>query len=96
MDHSLAMWNHTHQFFHQSNFVLTPDAQVLSRSLNTLMGGDPNLIYLIIGELQLSIPGVRAILGLAFLERFYSVFDTDNHRVGLAPTPSTYSISNSN
>ena len=38
--------------------------------------------------------GLDFINGYTFLERFYSVFDTTNNRVGLATTSSTDSTSN--
>ena len=83
-------------FFHQFNFTLTPDAQILSRRLNTIVGGDANKFYLLVGEVNESnTPGVGFVLGMAFLERFYSVFDTGNRRVGLAQTSFTNAIVNS-
>jgi cathepsin E len=41
-----------------------------------------------------NIPGVNFICGMSFLERFYSVFDTENGRVGLATTPFTNATTN--
>lgn len=40
--------------------------------------------------------GLDFINGYAFLERFYSVYDTTNQRVGLAPTENTFSVINYN
>lgn len=39
-------------------------------------------------------PGLNFINGYVFLERFYSVFDTTNQRVGFATTPNTISTAN--
>ncbi len=73
-----------------STFKLTPNAQIWPRALNTiLVGGDTNSTYLVIQDLGRSFPGVGFICGMTFLERFYSVFDTGNGRVGLASTPFT-------
>jgi hypothetical protein len=62
------------------------------------MGGIAGKIYLIISNFGDINPGIPIpgsfVLGMAFLERFYSVYDTGNQRVGLAKTPFTYAISN--
>ena len=52
------------------------------------MGGIANQIYLIVHSLDTISGGDRFsfIIGLTALERFYSVFDTDNKQVGLAKT----------
>ncbi|KDR84345.1 hypothetical protein GALMADRAFT_708895 [Galerina marginata CBS 339.88] len=76
-------------------FEMTPDAQLWPRVLNTLIGGSASAIYLIVGDLGIpSGSGLDFINGYGFLERFYSVFDTDNKRVGLATTSYTYSVVN--
>ena len=68
--------------------------QVLPQ-LNTAIGGDPNSIYLVIGDIGTRTgAGLDFINGQTFLERFYSVFDTTNSRVGIANTPFTRSTQN--
>ncbi|KAJ3554984.1 hypothetical protein NM688_g2822 [Phlebia brevispora] len=78
-----------------TEFVLTPNAQIWPRSLNAAIGGSPGNIYLILQDIgSPSGAGFDFINGQVFLERFYSVFDTANSRVGIATTPLTYSVVN--
>ncbi|KAJ6489065.1 aspartic peptidase domain-containing protein [Mycena sanguinolenta] len=71
-------------------YSLTPNAQIWPRSLNSQIGGARNSIYLIISDLGTSSgEGFDFINGYAFLERFYSVYDADNRRIGLATTSFT-------
>ncbi|KAF8621890.1 hypothetical protein AX15_007443 [Amanita polypyramis BW_CC] len=78
-----------------NTFTLTPNAQIWPRSLNSAIGGDPSSIYLVVADLQTrSGAGLDFINGYTFLERFYSVYDTANQRVGLATTPFTEATSN--
>ena len=83
-------------FFHlQTTFELTANAQLWPRSLNTNIGGTAGRIYLIVNDLgSNSGEGLDFINGQTFLERFYSVFDTANRRVGLATTPFTTATTN--
>ncbi|KAF8236774.1 aspartic peptidase A1 [Tricholoma matsutake] len=84
-------------FFHINGvtYELTANAQLWPRSLNTLIGGTSGSIYLIVANLGTPTgQGLDFINGYAFLERFYSVFDTAGHRVGLATTPYTYATTN--
>jgi len=76
-------------------FEWTPNAQIWPRNLNSVIGGTAGSFYLVV--LDLGTPsgsGLDFILGQAFLERFYSVYDTGNHRVGLAKTKYTDATTN--
>ncbi|PPQ71025.1 hypothetical protein CVT26_011490 [Gymnopilus dilepis] len=78
-----------------TTFELTANAQIWPRALNTDIGGSSSKIYLITADLgSNSGEGLDFINGQSFLERFYSVFDTANKRVGLATTPFTTATSN--
>jgi len=77
-----------------STFELTPNAQIWPRKLNSAINGDPNAVYLIVQDIGQMYPGVDFICGMAFLERYYSVFDTGNRRVGFARTPFTNATTN--
>jgi len=78
-----------------TTFELTANAQIWPRSLNADIGGVAGRIYLIVADLgSPSGEGLDFINGFAFLERFYSVFDTANKRVGLATTSFTKATSN--
>nr|1WKR_A Chain A, Polyporopepsin [Irpex lacteus] len=76
-------------------FELTANAQIWPRNLNTAIGGSASSVYLIVGDLGSdSGEGLDFINGLTFLERFYSVYDTTNKRLGLATTSFTTATSN--
>ncbi|KAF9473456.1 aspartic protease [Pholiota conissans] len=78
-----------------TTFELTANAQLWPRTLNTDIGGVRNDIYLIVNDLGTpSGEGFDFVNGFAFLERFYSVFDTANDRVGFATTPFTTATTN--
>lgn len=78
-----------------TTFELTANAQIWPRSLNTAIGGTAGNVYLIVGDLGTnSGEGLDFINGFTFLERFYSVFDTANRRVGLATTSFTHATTN--
>ncbi|KZP03468.1 aspartic peptidase A1 [Athelia psychrophila] len=78
-----------------STFELTANAQIFPRSLNSVYGGSADGIYLIAADIGTSSgSGLDFINGYTFLERFYSVYDTGNQRVGLATTPFTTATSN--
>ncbi|KAF8902546.1 aspartic protease [Gymnopilus junonius] len=78
-----------------TTFELTANAQIWPRALNNDIGGTASKIYLITSDLgSNSGEGLDFINGQSFLERFYSVFDTANNRVGLATTPFTKATSN--
>ncbi|KAJ7069510.1 acid protease [Mycena amicta] len=74
---------------------LTPDAQIWPRSLNSTLGGDDDKIYLITADLgSTGGQGLDFIDGFGFLQRFYTVFDTTNSRVGFATTEFTDATTN--
>lgn len=76
-------------------FELTADAQAWPQHLNSAIGGDPDGIYLIVSSSgSPSGEGLDFINGQTFLQRFYSVYDTGNQRVGLSQTVHTYDIVN--
>ncbi|KIK55675.1 hypothetical protein GYMLUDRAFT_263999 [Collybiopsis luxurians FD-317 M1] len=78
-----------------TTFSLTPNAQIFPRSLNVAIGGNANNIYLIVGNLgPVGEEPFNFVNGYAFLERFYSVYDTGNNRVGIATTPFTKATTN--
>ncbi|KLO10446.1 aspartic peptidase A1 [Schizopora paradoxa] len=78
-----------------TTFELTANAQIWPRALNTNIGGAADGIYLIVGSTgSPSGSGLDFINGMTFLERFYSVFDTANKRVGIANTPFTDATTN--
>ncbi|KAG8221343.1 acid protease [Butyriboletus roseoflavus] len=78
-----------------TSYDLSPNAQIWPRSLNTAIGGSSSSIYLIVGDLgSLSGSGFDFINGYAFLERYYSIFDTTNGQVGFASTAYTYATTN--
>jgi hypothetical protein len=71
-------------------YELTPNAQIWPRALNTVLGGEQGKIYLVTSDLgSQSGSGLDFINGFVWLQRFYSVFDTNNAQVGLATTPYT-------
>ncbi|KAJ3856525.1 family A1 protease [Lentinula lateritia] len=77
-----------------TEFSLTPNAQIWPRSLNTDIGGRASSIYLVVADLGADEAGFDFIDGYVFLERFYSVFDTTNSRVGFATTSFTTATTN--
>ncbi|KAJ7209415.1 aspartic peptidase domain-containing protein, partial [Mycena rebaudengoi] len=69
-------------------YEFPPSAQVWPPALNAAIGGHPDMLYLVVASLQTPTPGF--INGFFHTSsRFYSVFDTSTHRVGLANTPHT-------
>jgi len=78
-----------------TTFALTPDAQLWPVGLNGDIGGESGVLYLVVNDLgSPSGEGLDFINGQTFLERFYSVFDTGNNRVGLATTSFTTEVIN--
>ncbi|KAG1843018.1 aspartic peptidase domain-containing protein [Suillus subalutaceus] len=82
-------------FFRPNTYTLTPNAQIWPRSLNTYIGGSSNAIYLIVTDIGTASGSVSDFVnGYTFLERFYSVYDTTNSRVGFAKTSYTDATTN--
>lgn len=78
-----------------TTFELTANAQIWPRALNTFIGGTAGNIYLIVNSIGSPTgEGFDFINGYTFLERFYSVFDSGNRRVGFATTLFTTATSN--
>ncbi|KAJ4482386.1 putative aspartic protease [Lentinula aciculospora] len=78
-----------------TTFEFTANAQIWPRSMNSVLGGDDDSIYLIVSDLGSdSGSGLDFINGFGWLQRFYSVFDTTNSRVGIATTPNTNAETN--
>ncbi|KAG5645987.1 hypothetical protein DXG03_004588 [Asterophora parasitica] len=71
-------------------YEFAPNAQIWPRKLNDTIGGEEDKIYLIVADMgRPSGDGLDFINGFVFLQRFYTVFDTTNSRVGLARTKYT-------
>ncbi|KAF7977774.1 hypothetical protein HWV62_2659 [Athelia sp. TMB] len=78
-----------------TTYSLSANAQIWPRALNSTLGGDASKIYLVAADLGSDIgQGLDFINGFAFLQRFYSVFDTGNKQVGLATTEYTDATTN--
>ncbi|KAG2355661.1 aspartic peptidase A1 [Suillus spraguei] len=79
----------------EQTYSLTRNAQIWPRSLNSKVDGADNDIYLIVKRLPTRTgAGLDFINGYVFLQRFYTVFDTKNSRIGFAETRSTYATTN--
>lgn len=81
--------------FGGTGYTLTPNAQIWPRSMNSVIGdtsGNSDNIYLIVADIGSETFGF--VIGYTFLERFYSIFDTTNKRIGFATTAYTESTSN--
>ncbi|KAG6845568.1 hypothetical protein H0H87_007247 [Tephrocybe sp. NHM501043] len=77
------------------NFELTPNAQLWPRVLNSAIGGTADALYLIVSDIGTnSGSGLDFINGYTFLERYYTVYDTENQQVGFATTAHTFSTTN--
>lgn len=63
--------------------------------LNTAIGGVDGAIYLVVADIgSNSGSGLDFINGYTFLERYYTVYDTDANTVSFAETPYTFATSN--
>ncbi|KAG2067654.1 aspartic peptidase A1 [Suillus decipiens] len=68
-------------------FRLVPNAQIWPRSLNYRVNGGNNDIFLIVKALATPTgSGIDFVNGYPFLQRFYTVFDSDRGRLGFART----------
>ncbi|KAF8448755.1 acid protease [Boletus edulis BED1] len=68
-------------------FSLDVAAQLIPKDQNTAWGGDAKKRYGVVNFMgSRSGQGMDFIIGQKFLERYYSVFDTDSKRVGFART----------
>ncbi|KZT64992.1 family A1 protease [Daedalea quercina L-15889] len=78
-----------------TKYELTPDAQLWPRSLNEYIGGEAGEYYLVASDNgAVSGSGLDFINGMTWLERFYTVYDVGNSRVGFATTSHTHAVSN--
>ncbi|KAF9350685.1 hypothetical protein BGX26_011196 [Mortierella sp. AD094] len=66
-------------------FTLTPAQYLVPANQAANLGGTAGTTYSWIGSLGDNESGLAFILGQKFLENYYSVYDTTNNRVGLAP-----------
>ncbi|KAJ7079750.1 acid protease [Mycena belliarum] len=77
-------------------YELTKNAQLFPRSMNETIGA-PNgkicLIFADMGNINVG-DGLCFINGYTFLQRFYSVYDVSNERVGFATTEFTMATTN--
>ncbi|KAG2066793.1 acid protease [Suillus decipiens] len=79
----------------KETYSLTPNAQIWPRSLNSQIGGRKDIIYLIVSDFGApSGQGFDFVNGYPFLQRFYSVFDSSNSRIGFAKTSFTDATTN--
>ncbi|GJE94124.1 A1 family peptidase [Phanerochaete sordida] len=76
-------------------FSLSANGQIWPQALSTALGGDSDHVYLVVGDLgSESGEGFDFINGYMFMQRFYTVLDQDNSRVGFATTQYTDSTAN--
>ncbi|KAG2068253.1 acid protease [Suillus decipiens] len=90
---SLQQYDQLHDLqFHMRGriYKLVPNAQIWPRSLNYNINGGLNDIFLIVKALETPTgAGKDFVLGYVFLQRFFTVFDSDKRRVGFAKTAYT-------
>ncbi|KAG2365600.1 aspartic proteinase [Suillus spraguei] len=76
-------------------YSLNPNAQIWPRSLNNKIRGVENDIYLVVADIGTRTGvGYDFLNGYVFLQRFYTVLDTGNSRIGFAETPFTGATTN--
>ncbi|KAG7088152.1 hypothetical protein E1B28_012173 [Marasmius oreades] len=73
-----------------TTYEFIPNAQICPRAMNETIGGSADKIYLLFADMGQLTGGIDFIIGLAFLLRYYSEYDTTNKRVGFAETEFTY------
>ncbi|KAG2365294.1 aspartic peptidase domain-containing protein [Suillus spraguei] len=79
----------------KETYSLTPNAQIWPRSINAAINGADNAIYLVVKSLGTPTgQGIDFHNGYVFLQRFYTVLDTSNSRVGFAKTSFTDATTN--
>ena len=79
----------------QNTYEFTANAQIWPRALNSVIGGKDDAIYLIVADIGTpSGQGLDFINGYAFLERFYTVYDSGKGQIGFATTEYTDAESN--
>ncbi|KAG2358014.1 aspartic peptidase A1 [Suillus spraguei] len=79
----------------EKTYSLSPNAQIWPRSLNSQLRGTANGIYLVVKNLNKPTgSGDDFRLGYVFLQRFYSVFNTRDSRIGFATTAYTDATTN--
>ncbi|EKM57274.1 uncharacterized protein PHACADRAFT_208375 [Phanerochaete carnosa HHB-10118-sp] len=84
-------------FFHIGgmSFEFTKNAQIWPTSLNCAIGGDNSSVYLIVNDIgTLSGEGLDFINGYAFMQRFYTVYNSQNSTFGIATTSYTTADTN--
>ncbi|KAL1736213.1 aspartic peptidase domain-containing protein [Schizophyllum commune] len=73
-----------------NTYEFTANAQIWPRALNSVIGGKDDAIYLIVADIGTpSGQGLDFINGYAFLERFYTVYDSGKGQIGFATTEYT-------
>ncbi|KAH8112686.1 acid protease [Phellopilus nigrolimitatus] len=78
-----------------TTYEFTANAQIWPRSLNSTLGGSTDAIYLVAADNGTpSGQGLDFINGFAWLQRFYTVFDTQNSQIGIATTEFTNATTN--
>ncbi|KAG2364839.1 aspartic proteinase [Suillus spraguei] len=76
-------------------YRLNSDAQIWPRSLNYMVNGYEHDIFLVVKSLNTPIGVEHAFInGYVFLQRFYTVFDSDLSQVGFARTEFTAATTN--
>ncbi|KZP19634.1 acid protease [Athelia psychrophila] len=76
-------------------YTLSANAQLWPRTMNSDIGGVNGKNYLVVASAGPGAGlGLDFVMGYSFLERFYSIYDTTNNRVGFAPTQYTNAITN--